>query len=172
MRFVPYGPFELPRLNGGVPRSQKKAFWDSIEKQYPCLPDAVGCYVFALKAAKGFKPWYVGKTEKQTFRTETWADSKLLSYGDVIRSHNGKPMLFLLVKLTPQGRQAKPTRREIGSIAVLEEMLIAVCLERNSKLLNKKTTRYLKNLHVPGYINDKPGARTKQAKSLAQLLGT
>jgi hypothetical protein len=172
MKFEPYGPFELKRSNGGVDRSTKNSFWKSIETEYPSLPNAVGCYVFALKAAKGFKPWYVGKTEKQSFMSETWQPGKLLSYGEVIRKHKGKPMLFLLAKLTPQDKFAKPTKRKIGAVAALEEMLIGICLQRNSELLNKKTTRYLKGLQVPGYLNDSPGARPKNAKALARLLKT
>jgi hypothetical protein len=155
-----------------VDRSKKKSFWKSIEMEYSSLPNAVGCYVFALKAAHGFKPWYVGKTEKQTFMAETWQPGKLLGYGEVIRAHNGKPMLFLLAKLTAQGKFAKPTKRKIGAVAALEEMLIGVCLQRNGELLNKKTTRYLKGLQVPGYLNDSPGARPKSARALARLLNT
>jgi hypothetical protein len=172
VRFQPYGPFELPRSNGGIDLRKKNAFWRSLDDEYPSLPSAVGCYIFGLKAAKGYGPWYVGKTEKQCFMTETWQPSKLLSYGDVIRSHSGKPILFLLAKITPSGRFAKPTTRKSGSIKALEEMLIGTCLQRNCKLLNKKTTRYLKRLHVPGYLNDNPGARPKMVKALARLLGT
>ena len=173
MRFEPYGPFELPRLNGGINLREKRSFWETVRGEHPSLPDAVGCYVFALKAAKGFKPWYVGKTEKQCFMDETWQPAKLLSYGEVIRMHNGKPMLFLLAKITANGRFAKPTKhKNSGSITALEEFLIGVCLSRNGELLNKKTTRYLKGLHVPGYLNEAPGARTKNAKALARLLRT
>jgi hypothetical protein len=103
---------------------------------------------------------------------ETWQPGKLLGYGEVIRAHNGKPMLFLLAKLTRQGKFSKPTTRKIGAVTALEEMLIGICLQRNSELLNKKTTRYLKRLHVPGYLNDSPGARPKNARALARLLKT
>lgn len=171
MKFEPYGPFELPRLNGGIDVRQRKAFWETVRNEHPSLPDAVGCYIFALKAAKGFRPWYVGKTERQCFMNESWQPGKLLSYNEVIREHNGKPVLFFLAKITANGRFAKPTRRKYrGSIAALEEMLIGICLDRNSKLFNKKTTKYLRELQVPGYLNDSPGARTKNARALARLL--
>jgi len=172
MKFEPHGPFELPRSDGEIDRSKKNSFWKSIETEHPSLSNAVGCYIFAMKAAKGFKPWYVGKTERQSFMAETWQPGNLLSYGGVIRKHHGKPMLFLLAKLTAQGKFAKPTKRKIGAVAALEEMLIGVCLQRNGELLNKKTTRYLKGLQVPGYLNDSPGARPKSARALARLLNT
>jgi hypothetical protein len=172
MKFEPYGPFELPRSNGGVDRDQRYKFWESIEKKHPSMPDTVGCYIFALKAAKGFKPWYVGMTEKLSLKEETWKPEKLLNYGEVIRKHKGTPVLFLLAKLTKKGRFAKPTKRKIGAVKALEEMLIAICLQRNSELLNKKMTRSLKGLQVPGYLNESPGARSKNAKALAKLLNT
>ena len=90
---------------------------------------------------------------------------KLLNYGTVIHKRKGTPMLFLIAKLTPQSKFARPTKRKIGAVAALEEMLIAVCLQRNRELLNKKTTRYLKRLHLPGFLNDSPGARPKNAKA-------
>ena len=172
MKFEPYGPFKLPRLDGEIDRSKRNAFWKEIEARHPLLPDAVGCYIFALKAAKGIRPWYVGKTERRSFAGETWEPGKLLGYGRVVRKHKGTPMLFLLAKLTDQGKFARPTKRKMGAVAALEEMLIAVCLQRNRELLNKKTTRYLKGLQVPGYLNDNPGARPKSAKALARLLKT
>ena len=173
-KFEPYGPFTLPRQNGGVDRARCKAFWEAIGKEHSSLPEAIGCYIFAIKAGNGYTPWYVGKTDKQSFRRETWADGKLLIFGEVIRNYDkGKPVLFLLAKLTNTGKFVKPTtRKRIESVAALEEMLIGTCLQRNRELYNKKTTKYLKELHVPGYINDQKGARPKNAKALAELLKT
>jgi hypothetical protein len=173
MKFEPHGPFTLPRVNGGVDRNMKRSFWKSVEESCPSLPSAVGCYIFAIKAAKGFTPWYVGKTEKLSFGSETWQSGKLLLYGEVIRKYDkGKPVLFLLAKLTGKGKFTKPIkRRNSGSISALEEMLIGTCLQRNKELVNKKLVRY-RAMHVPGYLNDQQGKRTKRAKDLASLLKT
>jgi hypothetical protein len=173
MKFEPYGPFKMPRNNGGIDRTLKNSFWSSIDSKHPFLSDAVGCYIFALKAGKGYRPWYVGKTDKQCFADETWNHANLLNYGEIIRKRKGSPMLFLLAKITPQGRFQRPTvRKKIGAIAVLEDMLIATCLQRNSELVNKRKIKFLTRLQVPGYINETPGARTKDARALAQLLKT
>jgi len=154
-----------------VDRSRKRSFWKTIDESYP-LSRAVGCYIFAIRAGKGFTPWYVGKTERLSFGSETWQDSKLLIYGKVIRQYDrGKPVLFLLPKLTSRGKFAKPTKRKIGAIAALEEMLIGTCLQRNRELVNRKLTRF-KAIHVPGYLNDQRGARTQEARDLALLLKT
>jgi hypothetical protein len=171
-RFEPYGPFKLPRFNGKFDRTpkRKKAFWEKVEAENPSLSDAVGCYVFAMKAGQGIRPWYVGKTEKASFKNETWQPQKLWIYSDAIRDHKGTPVLFLIAKITPSGWFRRPAKRKDASIAALEEMLIGTCLQRNTKLVNKKATKFLKILQVPGYINDLPGARTTNAKALARLL--
>jgi len=151
----------------------KKSFWEEIEESHPSLSAAVGCYIFAIKAGKGFTPWYVGKTEKMSFSRETWQDGKLLNFGEVIRKYDkGKPVLFLLAKVTDKGKFTKPTkRRNLGSVSALEEMLIGVCLQRNKELLNKKSVKY-RAMHVPGYLNDQRGKPTKAASNLAMLLKT
>ncbi|MGD0347044.1 MAG: hypothetical protein ABSA85_09820 [Terracidiphilus sp.] len=172
MKFRTYGPFKMPRSNGGIDDQKRNQFWKPIESKYPSLSNAVGCYIFALKAAKGFRPWYVGKTDKQSFAHETWTDRNLRLYERVTREHKGLPMLFLIAKLTPRDRFQKPTKRKrSGAITELEKMLIASCLQRNSSLLNKRSTKYLE-MQVPGFVNDTPGARTKAAKALAGLLRT
>jgi hypothetical protein len=174
VKFEPYGPFRLPRSNGDFDRTseKKRVFWKKVEAQVPSLPDAIGCYIFALKAGKGVRPWYVGKTEKASFKNETWQPQKLLIYGDVIRAHKGTPELFLLAALTPEGWFKKPKTRGSMSISALEEMLIGTCLQRNRGLINKRATRFPKTLLVPGYVNDPPGRRPKNASALAQLLKT
>lgn len=174
MKFEPYGPFELPRSDGEIDVTRKKDFWALVDENTPSLADAVGCYVFALKAAKGYTPWYVGMTRKRSFKGETLQPHKLLGYGKVIRAHKGTPVLFLLAKHTPKGKFVRPSKRKGGggSIAALEEMLIGVCLQRNKELLNKRTTKFISELRVPGFVNESPGKRSQNAKELARLLRT
>ena len=172
MKFRTYGPFKMPRAGGDIDDEKKHYFWKLIESKHPSLSNAVGCYIFVLKAAKGYKPWYVGKTDKASFAHETWNDRNLRNYGRIVREHKGLPMLFLIAKLTPSDRFQKPTTRKgAGSITALEKMLIASCFQRNNLLLNKKSIKY-HTMQVPGYLNESPGARTKEAKALAQLLKT
>jgi hypothetical protein len=78
----------------------------------------------------------------------------------------------LIAKRTSVGRFAKPRKGGIGEIRALENLLIGICLLRTSRLLNVKQTKHLKRIVVPGYMNEKPGARSTSAKSLAKLLRT
>jgi hypothetical protein len=167
-----FGPFE-PRDGAMVDSHAKKMFWGGLEQVHARLPRAVGCYVFAIRAAKGSRPWYVGKTEKGSFKGEVWTPHKLLLYNEALHLRKkGKPLLYFIAKNTKGGKFAKPRKGGIGDIRALENLLIGTCLLRNRKLLNAKQTKHLRGTVVPGYMNEQPGARSKPAKELAKLLGT
>jgi hypothetical protein len=83
----------------------------------------------------------------------------------------GTPVLYFLAKHTPRGRLAKPSVNGHRSIRILEELLIGTCILRNSQLINKKATKHFRELQVPGYMNESPGARSREARSLAEVLG-
>ena len=173
-KFKPYGPFEVPSDDGLVPTDRLRAFWEGIEERHPGLQDAIGCYIFGMRAGKGSLPCYVGKTERASFKREAFQPQKLLLYQKALKGRRkGTPLLYLIALLTPTGkhRGAAKGRRGVGSIRKLEEMLIGTCLSRNSKLVNKSATKYLLLTQVPGYFNEPQGARSHQAKELALLLG-
>lgn len=170
--FEPYGPFKVPIQRGGIDKSREREFWDAVEDVAPDLPNAVGCYIFAIRAGRGVRPWYVGKTEKAGFRKEVFQDHKFRLYWEILKDRRkGTALLYFLAKHTGSGRFAKPSTNGHSSIAVLEELLIGTSLLRNSKLVNKRTTKHFKELQVPGYMNETPGARSQKARELATLLG-
>jgi len=173
-KFEPFGPFKMPVDGVAIDssREKEKRFWELVETECDGLPDAVGCYIFAIRAGKGVRPWYVGMTEKASFRKECWQPHKLLQYvGALQKRKKGTPVLYLLAKQTPSGRLTKPSKRRLGAVHALEQLLINTCILRNSKLLNKKTTKHFRGIEVPGYMNESPGARTRHARRLANVLG-
>jgi hypothetical protein len=168
-----FGPFKMPKNGRLVDKHAYAEFWAKIEDLNPGLPNAVGCYIFAIRAAKGALPWYVGKTEKNSFRGETWSTHKLSLYNEAFNfREKGTGLLYLIAKNTRGGRFAKSRKAGIGDICALENMLIGSCLLRNRKLLNIRQTKHPRGIVVPGYMNEKPGARSATARRLAQLLGT
>jgi hypothetical protein len=113
------------RKNGSlIDRRECAEFWARVEQASGGLSSAVGCYIFAIRAAKGALPWYVGKTEKHSFKGETWTPHKLDLY-------NEAAVLYLIAKRTKGGRFAKPRKRGIGDIRALENLLLGSCLLRN-----------------------------------------
>ncbi len=77
-RFDVFGPFEIPtsKQPGGkrVDKKQLGEFWKAAEDS---LPDAKGCYVFAMRAGKGMRPVYVGRASRRSFRQECFTTDKL-----------------------------------------------------------------------------------------------
>jgi hypothetical protein len=169
-KFEPFGPFKMPVRGVSVDKSREKEFWEQVEDELQGLSDAVGCYVFAIRAAKGVVPWYVGMTEKSSFRKESWQPHKLNLYVDSMQSRKkGTPVLYLIAKQTTGGRFTKSSKSRLGSVRALEKLLINTCILRNPNLLNKKATKHFRGLEVPGYMN--AVARTRRAKRLAEVLG-
>ena len=171
--FQPFGPFKIPLSNGAPDRTRLKDFWLSAEDVLPGITGAIGCYIFAIRAGGGIRPWYVGKTDKGTFKGEVFQPHKLLIYGEVLRARKrGTPLLYFIVRQTPRGKLVKKRANGDRTTCQLEELLIGSSLLRNPNLANKRTTKHFREMRVPGYMNEAPGSRSREATRLAHLLGT
>jgi hypothetical protein len=158
MKFDVYGGYEIVRKTNRHGEFDKH-FWEQVTAEDKDLPDACGCYVFALQNGDNIVAWYVGKTEKRTFRNECFQATKINYYNECLIDHHGRPLLFLLPRLTDSGRKfSKPTSSGYRDIDFLKTMLIGMALERNFNLLNVKKTKLLREMIVPGVINS-PQAR-------------
>jgi hypothetical protein len=82
-----------------------------------------------------------------------------------------RPQLFLVAKLTRTGRLARPSPSGHADIKFLENYMIGLALDRNPELRNQRQTRYLRDLHVEGFLNTGPGKPSPSASSLRRLLG-
>src|ERR1035437_2519542 len=111
------GPFEVPTYPGKAAKivdSEALAdFWDSAEG----VGRRRGCYLFAVRAGKGFRPIYVGRATK-SFKQEIFTPHKLEKYQRCMADFKkGTPVIFFL--LAPAAKGA-PNRT---AIAELEEYL-------------------------------------------------
>ena len=162
------GPFEIPRdeTTGLTDDKEVKNFW---RERGDCAT-ACGCYLFAIKASKGIKPWYVGVANKLTFSQEALTKPKLKIYDNVISIRKGKPLLFLIARKTNTGKFAKSPKNKIKEIDYLETILIGAALDKNKDLLNIQKTKRLKNLIVPGLINTSRGKRSVAVKEFVKAI--
>lgn len=170
MIFDVYGPYKIDRksrLFFGDPAA-KKSFWEDKKEG---LSSACGCYVFAKKAGRGIVPWYVGKTTARSFEKECFDYHKVLKYLDTIQQGKGTPVLFFIPKLSKTGKFVKSGVGKHDDISFLENLLIGAALERNDKLLNKRQTKMLLSIQVPGFLNSPKGKRNKATTAFAQLFG-
>lgn len=175
MKFEIHGGFEIKRTTNR--RGMKtgvfdKAFWEAVHDEYPNLPNACGCYVFAIQNGEKITPWYIGKTERNTFRGECFQSSKREHYNTVISAYNGRPLLFLIPKLTGAGKDfCKSTTYSYGDVNFLETLLIGMALEQNPNLSNIGKTKYLRNIVIRGFLNDGPARPSTAASKLRKAFG-
>jgi len=170
-----FGPFELPQTsshNRLDDKKIKKDFWDQVELEVDGLPNACGCYIFAVRAGKGALPWYVGKASRQSFKQECLQSHKLVKYNEILNKRRGTPLLFLISKVTPTGKFSSKSNSKNGypDIDFLERLFIGMSLNRNKELLNLKDTKLYSQITVPGILNSKSNS-TKSSKELKAVLG-
>lgn len=176
MKYDPYGPFTLPRSDDNlifVEDRGRAGFWREIDQHTPGLSNACGCYVFALRSGGGVRPWYVGKAERQSFKSEVLTQDKITKYNSVLQAgKKGTPVLFLFSRITPERSAfSRPSSSNHRDIQYLEKMLITLALDRNPDLVNINETKMLRNLVVPGLINTPQGKLSKAAQAAKSLLG-
>ena len=133
--FVVRGPFEVPFYQGKGGRTitddNVREFWERNKK----YQNRRGCYVFGIRAGKGYTPAYVGKATR-SLKQEVFAPHKLNRYQQFLAEYvKATPVLFLI--LTPI-QKGMPNNKQIGSI---EKHLITLGVSANPDLLNQKETK-------------------------------
>ena len=155
-----FGPYEVLRNEKGNVCKEKKLinknFWNEINAKEDGLPNACGCYLFALRISKGIVPFYVGCAKAQSFKEECFGAHKINIYNDSLGSI-GTPVMFLVAKQTAGGKFAKLSKTGHLDIDCLETLLIGSCIKKNPKLANNHKTKILRNIIVPGFLNAKIG---------------
>lgn len=173
MRFSVSGPFTLPRHGAKklITEQTLRDLKDSLSDQEG-LATACGCYVFALRAGKGYTPHYVGQSCRRTILFEALNPINRERYNKVLDSKKGTPVLFFIPLLTPSGKFRKPRKADgsLASVDFLERWLISQAIQKNPHLTNNKETRFLRDLHVVGIFNPRRGESTKETAALAKAL--
>lgn len=132
--FTVHGPLEVPTESGKkysyIPLNCP-AFW----KKHSQLKSLKGCYVFGFRAAKGFRPVYVGKT-KNSFGNEVFTSHKIAQhYGPALAdTGKGTPVMFLI---TASGGKGAPPKTMISD---METFLIQLGVAKNPDLSNIRNT--------------------------------
>lgn len=103
-----------------------KDFWAKNQE----YQNQVGCYVFAIRAGKGYTPYYVGKTTKSLY-SEALSDNKIKRYQEVLADHkSGTPVMFFITLPLTRGR------KNVKFIGQLEAFLINQAFQSNSEISN------------------------------------
>lgn len=174
MKFHPYVPFEIPKQSNGLISRDKanlKEFWLAVEDEAIGLSNAIGIYIFSVRAGRGVLPWYVGKSEQTGFAKECFQPHKINHYDNCIAARRGTPLLTLIPKFTQADNFAQPNGSSQRDIATLEKMLIGACLQKNRELVNARDTKIFREMVVPGYLNTPQGGVAKSVREFKKLVG-
>jgi hypothetical protein len=139
-----------------------RAFWS--KPILTSLKRKCGVYIFALRAAKGFQPWYVGRASKG-FEQETFTPHKLARYNTAMAMRaKGSPVLFFVGPAA--GKKKVPTRE----LAHMEKELIQDAFRKNSKLTNNKNTKNLPRWSIKGVVRSPRGRPTEAEAAFGKML--
>jgi hypothetical protein len=137
-------------------------FWSKPEARR--VADKQGCYVFALRAGKGYRVWYVGKATK-SFERECFASHKLNHYNDVLfDGRKGTPVLFIIA---PDGNKTKVPAALCDDI---ETLLIHAAYIENPEIKNRQKTK-IPTWTIAGVVRRKKGAVSKRAQVFRTMMG-
>ena len=162
--FTVEGPYNIPieKHPGGrtIPKDLG-SFWTLTGN----LGERRGCYVFAFRVGKGYKPVYVGKATKG-FEQECFAHHKIAShyYPALHRLANRPPVMFFICQ---EVRKGKPNESEIRDI---ESFLTKLAAAKNPDLSNVKGKK-LPEWSIQGVVRSGKGKPTGAAKALKKMLG-
>ena len=174
LNFYPYSPIAIPRTTKGLIANDGESlrlFWSGVEAIEEGLSNAIGMYIFSIRAGGGIIPWYVGKAEKQSFSKECFQHHKLTHYNNAVVGRRGTPMLTFIPKLTKTDYFSSPNGKVQNDISTLENMLIGTCLKKNRQLLNARDTKLYREMCVPGYLNSPKGGVPSNVREFKVLLG-
>jgi hypothetical protein len=163
-----YAPIEIPFLQqtGGTAKQIRDedvtAFW--AKAHAAVIENKQGCYVFALRAAKGYQPWYVGKATKN-FKQECFTDHKLRKYNEVLfDGRKGTPVMFFVA---PSGNVSKVPEATCDEI---ETFLIQAAYVENPDIKNRQKTK-IPEWTIEGVVRPDKGMPSKIAKVFKTMLG-
>lgn len=161
-----FGPLEIPAPDVGATKfidaPEKKRFLAEVNRRG--WADKQGCYIFGLRAAKGYCPWYVGKATK-SMRQECMGTHQLQHYNAVLaKGGKGTPVMFFIM---PDGNKNKVPK------AICDEMegvLIQAALYENPGLRNVQKAK-VPEWGIDGVLRGKTGQPTNEEVAFRKMMG-
>jgi hypothetical protein len=165
---VIHEPIEIPfrrQRNGNAKQILNvhvAAFW--AKPAADTIASKQGCYVFALRAAKGFCPWYVGKATR-SFRQEALGPYQLNHYNDVLfDGRKGTPVMFFVA---PEGNKRIVPAPICNAI---ETFLIQSAYAENPEICNRQKTK-IPEWTIKGVVRPDQGAPTNLEVVFKKMMG-
>jgi hypothetical protein len=161
--FDVFGPFKIPVSNeksGRLIPREGGEFWESC----PEFATKLGCYLFAVRAGRGYKPIYVGKTSRN-FQKECFALHKLDHYHRaLVKRGRGTAVMFFVI---PELRRGRANAKVIKD---LESFLIQNASVKNPSLSNVQERKEAK-WGIRGVIRGGKGKSSRAAREFKRGIG-
>ena len=154
------GPFKVPCIKGTrLIEEDLSTFWQRHKE----IASSIGCYIFAIRAGRGYKPLYVGKTTK-SFESECFTSHKRNHYHYSL-SHYQRctPIIFFVVLRKTKGKV------NASEIKQVENFLIQVGSTVNPDIRNIKGINQ-PSWSIKGVIRGKKGQASKSSAEFKKLL--
>lgn len=161
--FIVNGPFNVLLGQGThtryIDEKIAKDFWQKNE----VIAKYRGCYVQAMRAGKGYKPFYVGKATKK-FDQEVFDDHKLKKISRQLADTKKGTLVLFLIYL-------KKTKGPVNKVAIdqAETYLIQTALVANDKILNDRKTKE-ESWSINGVFKSRQGKPSNSAQELKRAL--
>lgn len=161
--FTVKGPCKVPIYQGKAGRTITDENTDKFWKENPDIATQRGCYVFGIRAAKGYRPAYAGKATKN-FKQEVFSHHKLTRYQQYLADvSRGTPVLFFLIAPKKKGA---PNSKHIEQ---LEDFLIQAGVAANPLFLNVRGTK-VEEWGITGVLRSGKGKRSVGAREFIKLM--
>ena len=135
-----------------------------MEPDAQLVAEKQGCYVFALRASKGYRPWYVGKAAK-SMKQECLGTYQLKKYNQVLfPGRKGTPVLFFIV---PGGGKSKVPTKVVDEV---ETFFIQTVLTKHPEIQNIQKTK-LPKWTVKNVVRGRNGKPKRNALDFRTMMG-
>jgi len=153
-------PFFQGRGGRTITDENIDSFWEANKK----FRTRRGCYVFGIRAGKGYTPGYVGKATKSV-NQEVFAYHKLTRYHQFLANYaKGTPVVFFVLAPSQKG---KPNVSQINAV---EKYLIELGTTANERLLNVKDTNP-PGWGIQGVVRSGKGKTSTGTKDFRTMMG-
>lgn len=162
--FIVKGPLPITRErkwnSRGITTKDVSQFW----KLHKDLSTERGCYLFAIRAGKGYTPVYVGKATVRFKNEAIERNHKLPKYNAALKERKkGTPVLFLIALSKTKG----PINKR--AIDQVESFLIQSALMKNPNLQNDRKTKSIP-WNIRGIVRSGRGKLSKPARELRRCM--
>ena len=164
-KFIVSEPLELPLIQEKAGRRLDTKKAKAIFAKHPKFTDAQGCYVFGFRAARGYKPIYVGKTTGQTLGSESLSDGTVRKINTALLKTRRATLVVAFV--IPETQPGACPQKAIGEI---ECVLIQYAYQKNPEIENENGF-YRCGWFIDGVLNRNQGHPSLASQSFRKLVG-